>query len=380
MFGSLLTGFEAEAGNSLPYDTSEVSMIRKQIVHRTSILACIAVVSACADAGSPTAPSSDVNLAAQGGQDRLASWFAQASPEVLALPGAVFADHDERANKLVFGVHNAAAMSGIRVALARLGVPSSAYEMQVTEPIYQMATLRDVFRPTQAGIQIHFGQYLCTMGFNVAHTAGRSFITNSHCTNQQGGVEGTQYYQPSSGVDGTVIATEAADPTYFRGGVCPRGKKCRYSDASRALYASGVASNQGDILKTTGANNGSLTVAGVFTVSSQDNTTTSFALGTVVNKVGRTTGWTQGEVTRTCVHTAVSGSNIAQLCQTFVSNPGGAIVVGSGDSGSPVFRITSGDNVQLVGILWGGSSDNRTFIYSPLKQIRDELGAVTATK
>jgi hypothetical protein len=355
-------------------------MTRKQLAQRVSILACIALVSACADAASPTAPSPDVRLAAQGGKDRLASWFDQASPEVMALPGAVFADHDERANKLVFGVHNAAAIPGIRVALSRHGVPSEAYEVQLTEPIYQMATLRDVFRPTQAGIQIHFGQYLCTMGFNVAHTAGRSFVTNSHCTNRQGGVEGTQYYQPSSGINGTVIATEAADPTYFRGGACPKGKKCRYSDASRALYASGTASNQGDILKTTGANNGSLTVAGVFTVSSQDNSTTSFALGTVVNKVGRTTGWTQGEVTRTCVHTAVSGSNIAQLCQTFVSNPGGALVVGSGDSGSPVFRITSGDNVQLVGILWGGSSDNRTFIYSPLKQIRDELGAVTATK
>lgn len=73
-------------------------------------------------------------------------------------------------------------------------------------------------------------------------------------------------------------------------------------------------------------------------------------------------------------------ADIAQLCQTFVVNPGGATVVGPGDSGSPVFRITSGDNVQLVGILWGGSSDNRTFVYSPLKQIQDELGAVTATK
>jgi hypothetical protein len=355
-------------------------MTRKQILQYASIVSCIAFVSACADAASPTAPSPDVSLAAQGGQGRLAAWFDQASPAVLALPGAVFADHDERIGKLVFGVENASAIPGIRVALAKLGVPSSAYEVEVTEPIYQMATLRDVFRPTQAGIQIHFGQYLCTMGFNVSHTAGRSFITNSHCTNQQGGVEGTQYYQPSSGVNGTVIATEAADPTYFRGGACPRGKKCRYSDASRALYASNVASNQGDILKTTGANNGSLTVAGVFTVSSQDNATTNFALGTVVNKVGRTTGWTQGQVTRTCVHTGVQGSNIAQLCQTFVSNPGGAVVVGSGDSGSPVFRITSGDNVQLVGILWGGSSDNRTFVYSPLKQIQDELGVVTATK
>ena len=353
-------------------------MIRKQLARPVSALACILVVTACADAVSPTAP--DVSLSAQRGQDRLASWFDQASPAVLALPGAVFADHDERVNKLVFGVENAAAIPGIRVALARLGVPSSAYEMEVTAPIYQMATLRDVVRPTQAGIQIHFGQYLCTMGFNVSHSSGRSFITNSHCTNRQGGTEGTQYYQPSSGINGTVIATEAADPQYFRGGACPKGKKCRYSDASRALYASGTASNQGDILKTTGANNGSLTVAGVFTVSSQDNATSNFALGTVVNKVGRTTGWTQGEVTRTCVHTGVQGTNIAQLCQTFVSNPGGAVVVGSGDSGSPVFRITSGDNVQLVGILWGGSSDNRTFIYSPLKQVQDELGAVTATK
>jgi hypothetical protein len=352
---------------------------RKHSARRVVPLAAIALTAACADAVSPTAPSPDVSLGVQG-QDRLGAWFASASPAVLALPGAVFADHDERANKLVFGVENDDVAPGIRVALARLGVPPSAYAIEVTPAIYEMATLRDRWRPTQAGIQIHFGQYLCTMGFNVDHSGGRSFITNSHCTNTQGGVEGTQYYQPTSTADPTVIATEAADPTYFRGGACPRGKKCRYSDASRALYSSSVASNRGDILKTTGANNGDLNVSGVFTVTSQDNATTNFALGTVVNKVGRTTGWTQGSVTRTCVHTAVSGSNIAQLCQTFVANSGGASVVGSGDSGSPVFRITSGDAVQLVGILWGGSSDNKTFVFSPLKQIQQELGAVNAVK
>jgi hypothetical protein len=80
------------------------------------------------------------------------------------------------------------------------------------------------------------------------------------------------------------------------------------------------------------------------------------------------------------VNTGVSGSNIVQLCQSFVEDAGGAQVVGSGDSGSGVFRITSGDNAQLVGILWGGSSDNKLFVFSPLKQIRDELGAVTATQ
>jgi hypothetical protein len=332
---------------------------------------------------SPTGPSSpDANLAARGQQDRLSAWFTQASPAVLALPGAVFADNDERVGKLVFGVENAAAIPGIRVALTRLGIPTSAYDVQVTERIHQLATLRDVFRPTQAGIQIHFGRFLCTMGFNASQGGERSFVTNSHCTNRQGGVEGTEYFQPSSGVDGTVIAVEAEDPDYFRGGICPVGKRCRFSDASRAVYSASVASNQGDILKTTGVNNGSVTVDGVFTIVSQDNATTSFPIGTEVNKVGRTTGWTQGEVTRTCVHTAVFASNIAQLCQTFVVNPAGARVVGAGDSGSGVFRIAGGNRVQLVGILWGGSSDNRTFVFSPLKQIQDELGplAATATK
>lgn len=353
-------------------------MTRKHAARHVSALALIAVTAACADAVGPTAPV-DVDLAARG-QDRLAAWFAQASPAVLALGGAVFADHDEQANKLVFGVERAEAIPGIRVALARLGVPTAAYEVELTQPIHQMATLRDIFRPTQAGTQIHFGQYLCTMGFNVSHSGGRSFITNSHCTNTQGGVEGTQYYQPTSTLAPTVIATEVSDPSYFRGGACPRGKKCRYSDASRALYAAGTASNQGDILKTTGVNSGSLTVGGVFSVTAQDNSTSSFPIGTVVNKVGRTTGWTQGSVTRTCVNTSVSGTNIAQLCQTFVANAAGASVVGSGDSGSGVFSITSGDAVTLVGILWGGSSDNKTFVFSPLKQIQQELGAVTATK
>jgi hypothetical protein len=349
----------------------------KYVMRRLITVAGLVLATACSDSA-PTDPSGGPDLLATGRQDQLAGWVNRASPAVLAIGGPVFADNDEVARKLVFGVENAAVIPGVQNALSRLGIPSSAYAVEVTQPIHHMATLRDRFRPTQAGSQIHFGQFVCTMGFNVDHTGGRSFVTNSHCTNRQGGVEGTQYFQPLSSTDPTVIATEVADPQYFRGGACPRGKKCRYSDASRALYSGSVASNRGDILKTTGANNLSLTVAGIFSVMSQDNTTTNFPIGTVVNKVGRTTGWTQAAVARTCVNTAVSGSNVMQLCQTFVTS--GGQVVGGGDSGSPVFRITSGDNVQLVGILWGGSSDNKTFVFSPLKQVRDEIGAVTATK
>jgi hypothetical protein len=355
---------------------------------RNHILRCVAVagaalVAACQDTPPPTSPSSDPALARAGQQDPLPGWFARSSPEVLALRGTVFADHDEANNRLVFGVENSAAIKGVTTALGRLGIPSSAYAVVVTEPIHQVATLRDRWRPTVGGIQIHFGQFLCTLGFNASHSGGSSFITNSHCTNTQGGTEGTQYFQPTSTIDPSVIATEAADPTYFNfktDPACPRGRKCRYSDASRALYATGVTSNRGVIAKTSAPNSGSLEAAEAFTVTTQDNTTTRFATGTQVNKVGRTTGWTQGNVSNTCVNTNVSGSQITQLCQTFVQDPGGAVVVGGGDSGSNVFRITSGNNVELVGILWGGNSSGTQFVFSPLQQVQRELGTLVATQ
>lgn len=353
--------------------------MRSRFAQLGSLVAVAAVLGSCTEASQPAGPSDDVQASVTRGQDPLPGWFEQASPAVLALAGTVFADHDEVANKLVFGVENAAAIPGVRNALARLGIPASAFEIQVTQPIRFAATLRDRWRPTEGGIQIHFSRFLCTLGFNADDGTERSFITNSHCTKRQGGVESTEYFQPTSTVDATVIAVEVEDPQYFTGGVCPRGRKCRYSDAARALYSSSVSSTRGAVSKTSGPNNGSLEVTGTFTITSQDNTTTEFALGTTVNKVGRTTGWTQGNVTRTCVHTNVSGSKITQLCQTFVEDPGGAVVVGGGDSGSQVFGITSGDNVQLVGILWGGSSDNKLFVFSPLKQVQRELGTLTAT-
>ena len=345
---------------------------------RFVVVSSALLFAACTDAPNPSAPSArDASPSAERSlvaQDRLAALFPDASREVLALPGTVFADHDEVRGKLVFGVENDNPIAGIQRALAARGLSADEYVIEHAEPIHMLATLRDRFRPTQAGTQIHFGNYLCTMGFNVDHAGGRSFITNSHCTNHQGGVEGTQYYQPVSSVDPTVIATEVADPAYTTTG-CSAGKVCRRSDSSRELYDANVASDRGVIAKTTGVNTGSLTTSGFFTITEQDNNNTNFS--GLINKVGRTTGWTQGTVSGTCVTVNVSGTNIQQICQTLVTNNSAAIV-GSGDSGSPAFQILSGDNVRLVGILWGGGGSTQ-FVYSPLKNIQDELGGVTAT-
>jgi hypothetical protein len=372
------------AARAAPTSIVEVRMEQRNTLRRVTVAASVALLAACQDSPTPFAPVSQepaLLARSQQAQERLEALFQATSPEVMAIPGTVFADNDEVAGRLVFGVEHIGAIRGVRNALARHGVAESEYSIELTQPIHAVKTLRDVFRPTVAGIQIHFTRYVCTMGFNVDHGGTRSFITNSHCTATQGGTEGTLYYQSSKTIDPTVIATEVHDPAYVKGGSCPKGKKCRYSDASRAAYSAGVASTRGEIAQTTGVNNGSLTVsttAPVFTINAQDNTTTNF-LNASVNKVGRTTGWTSGTVNRSCVNTSVSGSTVYLYCQSFVSNPSGATVVGSGDSGSPVFT-GSGSTVTLVGILWGGSSDNKTFVFSPLASVQRELGSFNAVK
>jgi len=243
------------------------------------------------------------------------------------------------------------------------------------EPIQLTQTLQERVDPRIGGIQIHFGNFLCSMGFNAVDGGQASFVTASHCTDKQGGVEGTVYYQPLQSVDGVSIGTEVEDPPYRRNiAGCPHGKKCRHSDASRAAYNTGINSALGQIARTdaAGPNTGSLVLNGSITLSGGD-LRDHFGIGETMNKVGRTTGWTQGQVTMTCVTVNVSGTNISQICQTIVENS--VQIVGAGDSGSPVY--TSGN--ALAGVLWGGNSSGTLLVFSPLKNVEDELGPLQVT-
>jgi hypothetical protein len=277
-------------------------------------------------------------------------------------------DADESRNRVKIGVERGTSDAQVRAALARMGIPASAAVIEEVEPFTNAATLRDRVRPVPGGVQINFPGFLCTLGFNARRGTQRSFITNSHCTNVQGGVENTPYWQPSQTTAAAKIATEVADPGYTQGSGCPAGRRCRRSDAARARYASGTGSELGSIAKTTGPNNGSLTISGRFNITAEANP----VVGKTANKVGRTTGWTRGRITNTCVNVNVSGSNITQLCQSIVTAG-----VGGGDSGSPVFlRPGTGNNVKLLGILWGSGGSN-LFVFSPLSNVEAELGALT---
>lgn len=303
---------------------------------------------------------------------RLDHWHNRISPEVLAMPGVVFTDLDEASNSLRIGVEKSVPAAAVRGIAARLGIPEDAVIIEETEPFHFAATLRDRVRPVQGGLQINFSGYLCTLGFNAVRSGVNSFITNSHCTNTQGGTEGTQYYQPSSSTGSSYIGTEVADPTYFTGGACPAGRRCRYSDSARGQYASGVSFALGQIARTTsrGSRSGSLTISGTFNITGKKANPVA---GEIVNKIGRTTGWTYGRITSTCANVSVSGTNITQLCQSVVSAG-----VGGGDSGSNVFYWSgSGSNVTLYGILWGGNTSGTQFIFSPMSGIERELGTLT---
>jgi hypothetical protein len=300
----------------------------------------------------------------------LSAWHEQGTGAALGVDGVVWTDADESSNRVRIGVADLVAMGRVRTEMARLGIPAGALLVERADPIENMVGLRDVNRPTLGGIQIHFPGFLCTLGFNATAGGQASFITNSHCTENQGGVDNTPYWQPLQSVNGTQIATEVADPAYTTGGGCPAGRVCRRSDASRARYTSSTDFSLGKIARTKNSKSGSLEIVGNFSITAADHVTDNFPIGLIVNKVGRTTGWSAGRVTQTCVNTGVSGTNIVQFCQTFVRAK-----VNSGDSGSPTFVITGGTNVRLVGILWGGGGGQ--FVFSPLKNIESELGNLT---
>jgi hypothetical protein len=297
----------------------------------------------------------------------LHSWHQELSPAALSLPGVVYTDLDEQSNRLRIGVEDSKeALEAVEKSLAGLSVPREAVVISVTKPITPY--LRNFRRPLRGGLQINFGNFLCTLGFIAVRNGVNGYVTNSHCTTTQGGVQNTVEHQPIASGTTNRVGIEIADPTYFSGSGCPAGRVCRRSDSSfiQVPHPSGpaVAIARGTIARPA-VNSFNWNGVDIFNITGEADP----LVGQSVTKVGRTTGRTTGTVQQTCVNVNVSGTNITQLCQS-ISNYGNA----GGDSGSPVFRITSLPSVILVGINWGGNGT--TSVFSPITNIQQELGAL----
>lgn len=299
---------------------------------------------------------------------RLYEWRVRILADQRTLGFASFIDIDERSNRILVGVNPSANLAEVRAALSSAGIPEDGYAVVQAE-MRPLATLTSYVRPTVGGLQIAFSSYICTLGFNALLAGTSGYVTNSHCTNSMFGLDGTQHYQPTVSSMNS-IGVEHVDPAGFTGGVCPQGYVCRYSDAVFGRYTS-ASSSLGKIARTSSA--GSTSIVGEWTIVREATYTVA---GEVLNKVGRTTGWSQGSVAYTCANIIVSGTNYMLLCQDIVRAN-----ADRGDSGSPVFRIidAAAGTVELYGVLWGGGTiDGAThFVFSNIANIERELGDIT---
>lgn len=314
-------------------------------------------------------------LQGQYGWRQLSEWHHRRLLPVLALDGVISTDADESINRIVIGVESQALRPAVLEAVRRLGVPAEAVVIEETTRPVALQSLGDRVRATLGGLRVNDTNGGCTLGFNVDYGGTRTFMTNSHCTASFGAVTNDLFYQATWNVSDHFVGSEFLDPALRNYGTfCPSGRNdCRWSDAALIKYNAGTEWVLGRVARTSFADrwDGSRTIAGRFWISGKE---TSFAVGDALHKMGATTGWTYGGVDNngTCVHYDMGTRYL--MCQGVV-NAG----VNFGDSGSPVFLRVAGDEIKLVGILWGGhpvgTSSGARFVFSPIGGIEEDFGA-----
>ncbi len=319
----------------------------------------------------------------------LAAWRDEAVLPVLEIPGANWMDLDEGRNRVAIGIESASVRERVEARLAQLGVPREAVIIEVTGRIQSALTLRERTRPIQGGYQLEFlspssghsGQ--CTWGPTGKMTTSSGFtvvvgLTNSHCTPKSWDADDGRFYQPSISSDNEV-GWEYLDPNGKSCGTFST-RVCRYADVAAVALGSGSETTPSDIgyigrttfrspgYGSTGSleidpNNPRLRVIGYDQYP---------VTGDIVNKIGRTTGWTYGDVGRTCVDTEVPyRSNSVLRCQDYAN-----VGVQRGDSGSPVFLYFDTNDVTIQGILWGFTESE--MIFSAWSNIEQDIGIVEA--
>lgn len=327
--------------------------------------------------------------------EQLIEW-KQALRPVLALPGVVFLDADEARNRVVIGIDALQGKSFDRgrldKALATRGVPAKAVLYQESQPFRELIGYTDgdkaqattnilkTLRPVPGGVQLTYPNppltFFCTIGFNAYLGGAFGFVTNSHCSIERGVVDDGRYAQGTAG--SATIATEIADPPYFTDPPCPTGRKCRYSDSSFVRYdADSTKLGSFRKIARTAARDpqqGSVALKPASARFTLSGVGAPPLVGQVVNKVGRSTGWTYGKVVSSCVDVNSFLTSYTLFCQHLVLGGSAA-----GDSGSPVFSWTRGTTVNLLGILWAGGTDNQgntLFAFCPVANIEQELGTL----
>jgi hypothetical protein len=233
----------------------------------------------------------------------------------------------------------------------------------------------------------------CTLGIVAAWGGVNVLITASHCSSQTFQLDNSPLYQPSAARQ---VGTEFYDPG---GWSCYLVYNCRWSDANLYSLTQGIAAHRGLIARPQfsagpGSTGGSTAVdlaRPYFIVQTADDW--QLVTGQFIHKVGRTTGWTWGQITQTCKDFFPDPpweNNKAVMC-TYEPT----MSVMGGDSGGPAFALLGngynqlGDLVNLVGIVKGRNNHlaghpNHRCVFSKWNYVKAELayggGQIIATR
>lgn len=259
-------------------------------------------------------------------------------------------------NRIVLGVRREAQRSQVVEAMEEANVPEDAVIVEVVGPLRPLQSVHDKIRPVPGGMQIEYGNgNYCTLGPNmvrepVGYDPEPGYLVASHCSDYPfqsylGPPDPiTHYYQPTNNGDKSHhIGNKGIDPPLFNCVEDPDG--CRNSDAAQGLYPNYASGELGYIARPASRNDDTYTL---------DSSDPRFEItgimqwsihGETLEKVGRTTGWSGGEVIDGCI-TIETSDGYTIRCAMIVDAR-----AGSGDSGAPVFRILSGTDVQLRGTL-----------------------------
>jgi hypothetical protein len=295
----------------------------------------------------------------------LKDWFDVLESLVELREDVYLLDVDEVNNRLHAGVRDQVAIQAVREHAARAGIPPAAVHAEIQPAPEQRISVRDRTPTLAGGYQIAFNaSYVCTLGFNAVYQGYWSGVTNSHCTTTYFGSDGGTIMQ-NTWASGNAIGYEVRDRGLY---ACwGSGTSCRRADAAYIRYNGSRSVSQGGIARTAWATGGpgGLTVLGEYDVVRRYAGSTP--VGTWLDKTGRTTGTTYGQVTNSCV-------TIGNLrCQDISK-----VYSAGGDSGSPMYVWIGNNQVELQGILWGGPGSDYTTTYSSrLAGIEYDLGGLS---
>jgi hypothetical protein len=288
--------------------------------------------------------------------------------------GVHLVDVDEAANRIYVGVKDESAKSQLQAAAQKAGIPASALIVEVVPEASLVTTLQQYYRPLVGGLQIDFNSSYCSLGVNVWYSnlavgvpvGTPGFFTASHCSSTYGGTDGTVYSQ-----GGTRIGYEMYDPPFFTNAQntrCVTGWNCRWADVTFVAYDAGVNRLQGYLAQTQWAGSGVWNAGDMnITGHRQINGGSWPIVGDYIDKVGRTTGWTSGQVSRTCFDVYIAGG-WGFLCQDQVE-----AYADGGDSGSPAFKWNGQNTGAFAGIVWAKTGTG-AFIFSNQDRISSDMG------